>query len=388
MSSVDLFNEMVILRDKVDPQMQMDIWPKLFHLLPDPNDATIDLSFDEFIEFMTNVAAASANRNLSDNAALASEHVSANENITAGRRRNVNNIAVDTATDTGRGILNVFSRGGGAAARNRIIDNDVVSGSVNLNTLRKTCQKVLQYYTLNTTSSSDFKVGDLVYCMLYLSKISNYRPLYNLLEQAFGETYECMPNLTADQMYHITNLLRSLLNLPTSTIDFDTVKVLRASLNKIMNYPLTRFPRIIIIPNTGLSRDKRCTIEDLLLERGEKLARFEPEHQILASNMDSNKIPYCDDEDAINDLLKTTDEFSLERMFYNAANSMFYTTMENYAVSNCKFDIEDYNNIFKTMDEFKQLSDKCGITAKNPKITDSMNVYLNGASASSKRKKY
>ncbi|QYC92685.1 P40 [Trabala vishnou gigantina nucleopolyhedrovirus] len=384
MTSVDLFNEMVILRDKIDPQMQMDIWIRLFDLLPESADS-INLTFDEFIEFLTNVAQAASNRNINENVALASEHSTVARGGEGGGGGNVvadNASRMSTATRTPRGILNVFNRGRVAGGNVAMHDN----ASVNVTHLRKTCQKVLQYYTLSSTTSSEFKVSDLVCCLLYLAKTPSYSPLFNLLEQAFGDTNECMPNLTADQMYHVTNLLRNLLNLPSTIIDYDNVKLLRTALNKIMNYPLTRFPRIIIVPSTGLSKDKRCSLEDLILERADKISRLEPQQYV--DNNESSRIPFCDDEEFINELLKITDDFSLPRMFYNAANSIFYTTMENYAITNCKFDINDYNNMYKTMDSFKELKEKCGLINKNPDVSDTLNIYLNGATSLSKKKKY
>nr|WUR10752.1 P40 [Calliteara abietis nucleopolyhedrovirus] len=375
MSSIDLFNEIVILRDKIDPQMQMDIWVKLFSLLPEPNDGNLQLSFDSFTNFLVNVATAAVNRSNTDNAALVSGHA-AGVNAAAAP----SDAARQTGTapnNAGGGLFSVFAkrnRGGAIVGFN---SND------DYRAMRKACQKILQYYTLNTTSTCEFKVGDLMSCLLYLSKMPNYRPLYNLLEQAIGDVYECVPNLTQDQMYHITQLLRNLLDLPNSVVDFNNVKLLRNTLNKVMNFPLTRFPRIMVLPSSNLSKDQRCTLEELILERGEALAKIEP--QQFVEHSESSRIPFCDDEEFIHELLKLTENFDLKRMFYNTANSMFYTTMENYAVNNCKFDIEDYNNIFKTVDELKELSENCGLAPRMPSVSDSLNIYLNDKS---KRKKY
>lgn len=45
-------------------------------------------------------------------------------------------------------------------------------------------------------------------------------------------------------------------------------------------------------------------------------------------------------------------------MYYNVVNIMFYMIMENYVVFNCKFNIEDYNNIFKVMENIRKYSNK------------------------------
>lgn len=377
MSSIDLFNEIVILRDKIDRQMELDIWPKLFRLLPDDRDAdeTIELSFQAFADFLLNVAIVSKNHSERDNAALASANAFYSPTQTSTNVGGTQH-QQQQQPPMRQGILRVFPHNNQRANEN--------SSRINLAPYQKACHRVLQYYTLSSTTSSDFKVSDLVLCMVYLSKMDHFLPLYKLLESAFvGNEYECVPYLEPDQMYHIVTLLRELLSLPTTSLDFDSVKLLRATLNKVMNYPLTKFPRIIIVPNTDLARDKRCTLEDLILERGQNIARLEPQQYVDA--LDGNKIPYCDDEDFINELLKLTDDFSLPRMFFNAANSIFYTTMENYAVTNCKFDVHDYNKIYKAMDEFREMAEACGLVNKHPEVSDSLNVYLGSAA---KRKKY
>ncbi|UJZ89007.1 p40 [Erannis ankeraria nucleopolyhedrovirus] len=375
MSAVDLFNEMVILRDKIDPQMQMDIWIKLFPLLSE-NDLSINLSFEEFIEFLEVVAAAANNRNIIDNTALASEHTAVNRDGSAS----TSTVMRRPEPFNQRSIINVF----GNKNEDVLKDKDLQENAAALGVLRKTCQKILQYYTLNTTTSSDFKVGDLVYCMLYLSKTPTYKPLYNLLEQTFTETYDCIPNLAKDQIFQITNSLNVLLELPPSTIDFTNIKLLRSTMYKVMSYPISRFPRVMVMPSTGLSKDKQTTLEDLMLERGEKIARLESQQYIEAN--ETSRVPYCNDEEYINELLRVVETFSLPRMFYNSSNSIFYTAMENYAITNCKFDIKDYNKIYKSAaDSYEDLSETCGLMHKRPDITDSLNIFM---SSDAKRKKY
>lgn len=372
--------------------MNMAIWPKFFTLLADP-DATMDISMNEFQDFLLTVAQLSQASHVENNAALSSQF----DGTTAA--------AAGTTTAGATCPFPAPGGGGGGTQRNvfnlfatnkRI--NDRHDTGVNMVTFRKNCQKILKHYTLTNTTSSEFKVGELVSCMIYLAKSPKYRPLYALLENSMTEDYECVVNYTSDEVQHIIDLLKNLLDLPTSIIDYGNVKILKNTMNKAMNYPITRFPRVMVLQTSSLSRDKRCSLEELLTERGNELSKLEPQQYVNAS--ESGRIPYCDDEDIINLLLKITDDFSIHRMFYNAANSIFYTTMENYAVANCKFDVDDYNNIFKVMDTIREYSEKCGVTIKNPELTDSLNIYLGGARSSSslaspsssssttKRKKY
>ncbi|ACI28780.1 P40 [Agrotis ipsilon multiple nucleopolyhedrovirus] len=383
MSSVMLFLEIERIKNKIDSEMNMAIWPKFFPLLADP-DAHVNLSLSEFQQFLVTVAQMARTAQNENNAALAS----------AAQDRGAMSASAAPISDTlaapppPRNILNLFGGGGGGGARRAA--NVSTSDSVNMTTFRKNCQKLLKHYTLSNTSSSEFKVSDVVSCMVYLAKSPKYRPLYALLEMSMTEEYDCVPNYTADQMHHIVDLIKNLLDLPTSLIDFGSVKILKSTFNKVMNYPISRFARVMLLPSAPLASDKRCTIEELILERGQEISKLEPQQYLNAG--DGTKIPYCDDEHFINDLLKIVDDFSLHRMFYNAANSIFYTTMENYAVANCKFEVNDYNNIFKVMDNLREYDAKCGLVVNRNDKTDSLNIYLGASSSSSssgaKRRKY
>jgi hypothetical protein len=361
-----LFLEIERIKNKIDSQMNMAIWPKFFTLLADP-DAYINLSFDDFQQFLVTVAQLSRTAHAEENAVLAST-LDANIPTTSP--------AVPPAP---RAVLNLFG-GARAGTSGRVADD-----SVNMSVFRKNCQKLLKHYTLSSTTSSDFKVSDIVSCMVYLAKAPKYKPLYSLLESSMTDDFECLPNFTSDQMHHLVDLIKSLLDLPSSIIDFSNIKLLKSTFNKAMNYPISRFARIMMLPSASLARDKHCTIEELILERGNEISKMDAEQCINAS--EGTKIPYCDDEYFINDLLKIIDDFSLHRMFYNAANSIFYTTMENYAVANCKFDVVDYNNIFRVMDNLREYDSKCGLVVNRGDKSDSLNIYLGNASTS-KRKKY
>nr|ACA02621.1 P40 [Spodoptera frugiperda multiple nucleopolyhedrovirus]QWS70820.1 p40 [Spodoptera frugiperda multiple nucleopolyhedrovirus] len=383
MSSVMLFLEIERIKNKIDSEMNMAIWPKFFPLLADP-ESHINLSLSEFQQFLVTVAQMARTAQIENNAALAS----------AARDNTLSGVAEQQpppppSTSQSRNILNLFGGGGGVSRRKDINASD----AVNLATFRKNCQKLIKHYTLSNTSSSEFRVADIVSCMVYLAKSPKFRPLYSLLELSMTDEYDCMPSYTADEMHHIVDLIKSLLDMPTSLIDFGSVKLLKSTFNKAMNYPITRFARVILLPTASLASDKRCTIEELLVERGQEINKLEPQQYLNSS--EGTKIPYCDDENFINDLLKLIDDFNLHRMFYNAANSIFYTTMENYAVANCKFSVDDYNNIFKVMDNLREYQTQCGSsTLINPKDKiDSLNIFLgsgeySSSGTSSKRKKY
>ncbi|ACI47437.1 unknown [Spodoptera litura nucleopolyhedrovirus II] len=380
MSSVMLFLEIERIKNKIDNEMNMAIWPKFFPLLADP-DGHINLSLGEFQQFLVTVAQMARTAQIENNAALAS---AARDNTLP----TTTTAASATTPPPPRNILNLFG-GGGASGRRK----DLGADSVNMAMFRKNCQKLIKHYTLSNTSSSEFKVADIVSCMVYLAKSPKFKPLYSLLELSMTDEYDCMPSYTADEMHHIVDLIKSLLDLPTSLIDFGSVKILKSTFNKAMNYPITRFARVMILPSTSLVSDKRCTIEELIVERGQEISKLEPQQYLDSS--EGTKIPYCDDEQFINDLLKLTDDFSLHRMFYNAANSIFYTTMENYAVANCKFEVNDYNNIFRVMDNLREYETQCrGGTLVDPKDkTDSLNIFLgsdvrSSSAHSAKRKKY
>ncbi|RTL85773.1 hypothetical protein EJV44_24800, partial [Ancylobacter aquaticus] len=361
MSGVMLFLEIETLKNKVDRQMQMEIWPKFFPLLSNSN-STLNISLNEFMDFLETVARQSVLNADVNSTVLATGLAPAPEPTppSAPQRRN---------------LLNLFSQRQQTEKSDNLIED--------LNEYRKRCVRLLQYYTLTSTTSVEFKISDLICCMIYLSRIPKYRPLYAYLEGTFlaDDDVECSPYVTPDQQYNIVNLLRLLMEMPGSTIDMNTVKLLRSTMIKTMKYPLARFPRIMVLQNTNLTKDKRCTLHDLIIERSESIKNLDSNQCI--NDLNSSKIPYCDDTEFITDLFDMITDFPIPRMFYNAANSIFYSSMENYAVANCKFDVNDYNNIFTIMECTKE-SD--ALTLKHLEMSDSLNVYL-GADKGAKRKK-
>ncbi|AUF81611.1 ac101 [Malacosoma neustria nucleopolyhedrovirus] len=374
MSAAAIFLEIERLKNKIDRDMQMAIWTRFFPLLVNPNDS-ISLTLGEFQEFIVTVAQLSVAHNIENNVAITSQFVHPGN---AARAEQTSQPPAGSA----RGIFNLFP------TRTTTATASSTSKDINAAIYRKSCQKLLQYYTLSNTTLIDFKVSDLVGCMIYLSQTPQYRPLYLLLETSFDDEHECMPNLAPDQVQHLIDLLRSLLDLPSSLIDFNNLKILKTTIGKSMNYPLTRFPRIILMPGPNRSKDRSCTLKDLIIERSSLIHQLESQQCI---NEDS-KIPYCDDESFINEILKSIDAFPVHRMFYNAVNSIFYTTMENYAVANCKFDINDYNNIYKI--NSNDYNEMCNIGGGGVggEYTDSLNISLSksgsGSMLTKKRKIY
>nr|ANW12266.1 c101 [Malacosoma sp. alphabaculovirus] len=380
MSAAAIFLEIERLKNKIDRDMQMAIWTRFFPLLVNPNDS-INLTLAEFQEFIVTVAQLSVAHNIENNVAITSQFVHPGN---AAQVEQTSVHAQQQPSGPARGIFNLYP--------NRTVTAAAATSSKDINAAmyRKSCQKLLQYYTLSNTTLTDFKVGDLVGCMMYLSQTPQYRPLYLLLETSFDDEHECMPNLAPDQVQHLIDLLRSLLDLPSSLIDFNNLKILKTTVGKAMNYPLTRFPRIILMPGPNRSKDRSCTLKDLIIERSSLIHQLESQQCI---NEDS-KIPYCDDESFINEILKSIDAFPVHRMFYNAVNSIFYTTMENYAVANCTFDINDYNNIYKI--NSNDYNEMCGGGVGggvSGEYTDSLNISLSkngggGSSMLTKKRKY
>nr|AFS51936.1 DekiORF58 [Dendrolimus kikuchii nucleopolyhedrovirus] len=376
MSAIALYLEINKLRLKIDERMQLAIWPRLFPLLCDNAVNLIHLSTDEFIEFLMHVARMSQNIYNNNNAALASQFVAGHPNPGAGGgggggvgRGNV----IDGAGAPQRPVFNLFERNTAARAA-------PAPQLIDMRRYRNAARKLIHHYTLNSTSSTEYKISDVVMTMIFLLRSEKYNSLFQLLETTFDD-YMCRPQMTGAQTDELLNTLRSLLEMPSLTLDLHTVDIMRSSFARCFNSPVMRYAKIVLLQNVALQRDRRTTIEELLIQRGERIQALQPQQYI---NSDT-EIPFCDDTDFLNRLLKHIDPYPLARMYYNAANTMFYTTMENYATSNCKFNIEDYNNIFKVMDSIKKHN------IKNANSVDDLSVYLGVQSlqnAAKRNKKY
>lgn len=340
------------LRRLLDENMQMEIWPQLLRMCSDtvPN---IDLNTSAMIAFLITVARKAHTTFVNANAATASQFAA------GGPPARGDVPAPATAVQT------VF--GGFAPAPS------AEPALVDMRRYRTAARKLIQHYTLNTTTSSEFKVRDVVMTMIFLYRSEGYHQIFKLLETAMDDL-TCRPQLTEAQTNTLLHTLRTLLEMPTTPIDMNTVDVMRSSFARCFASPVLRYAKIVLLQGETVSRDKRTTLEELLVERGGNIQKLQPQQYITSGS----EIPFCDDAEFINKLLKHLDPYPLSRMYYNAANSMFYTTMENYAVANCKFNIEDYNKIFKGAESVKRLANK---TAED---RDELDIYL-GTSA--KRKK-
>jgi Baculovirus protein of unknown function (DUF844) len=361
MSAVEFFLEIDKLRRKIDESMQMEIWSLLFPLFADDSNRNIQLSTDTFVDFLTTVARISQNSFRNNNAALASQYAAGNVAPSAPRT---------AASSSFRPVL--FA----AQTPSESVQQRMELVSIDMRRYRNSARKLIQHYTLNTTNSTEYKIRDVIMTMIFLLRSEKYHYIFKLLETTFDD-YTCRPQMTQIESDTIIDAIRSLLEMPSSVIDMNTIDVMRSSFSRCFNSPVMRYAKIMLLQNPSLQQDKRTTIEQLLVERGQNIQMLQPQQYILSGT----EIPFCEDAEFLDLLLKHIDPFPLRRMFYNAANTMFYTTMENYATSNCKFNIEDYNNIFKVMDKIRKLN-------KTHESSDDLNFYLGSKSTTVKRKKY
>lgn len=364
MSAVEFFLEIDKLRRKIDENMQMEIWSLLFPLFCDDGNRNIQLSTTTFIDFLTTVARISQNYFMNNNAALASQYAAGNIAPSVQKTSAANTSANKTPF---RPVL--FAQNATTATSQSVDD------LINMRRYRNSARKLIQHYTLNSTNSTEYKISDVVMTMIFLLRSEKYQYIFKLLETTFDD-YTCRPQMTQIETDSIIDAIRSLLEMPSTTIDLNMIDVMRSSFARCFHSPVMRYARIMLLQNASIQQDKRTTIEELLVVRGQNIQMLQPQQYILSGT----QIPFCEDAEFLDILLKHIDPYPLRRMFYNAANTMFYTTMENYAVSNCKFNIEDYNNIFKVMDKIRKLG-------KKHESSDDLNIYLGGKPIT-KRKKY
>lgn len=344
MSVTDVHIRIDNLRRLIDEHMQMEIWPLLLRMCSD-TVTNIDVNTNNLIKFLITVARKSQTSFANSNAATASAFESGNS---------VTRIATSTAAPATQTVF-----GGFVSAPNN------EPALVDMRRYRTAARRLIQHYTLNTTASSEFKVSDVVMTMIFLQRSESYHQLFKLLDMTM-DGLTCRPQLTESQTNTLLHTLRTLLDMPSVPIDMTTVDVMRNSFTRCFASPVLRYAKIVLLEGETVSRDKRTTLEELLVERGNNIQKLQPQQYVRSGS----EIPFCDDSEFINKLLKHLDPYPLSRMYYNAANAMFYTTMENYAVANCKFNIQDYNKIFKGAESVKKHLNK---TSEDD---DGLDIYL------------
>lgn len=352
MSVIDVHIRIDKLRRLFDENMQMEIWPQLLRMCSD-TVPEIDLDINTLMTFLITVARKSQTEFANNNAATMSQFAAGGSPVGAG------------APPPAARAQTVFGGFSVAPTTN--------SPLVDMRRYRAAARRLIQHYTLNTTTSSEFKVRDVVMTMIFLERSDGYHELFKLLETAMDDL-TCRPQLTEGQTNTLLHTMRTLLEMPTTPIDMTTVDVMRSSFARCFASPVLRYAKIVLLQGETISRDKRTTLEDLLVEHGSNIQKLQPQQYVTSGS----EIPFCDDSEFINKLLKHLDPYPLSRMYFNAANSMFYNTMENYALANCKFNIEDYNRIFKGAESVKRHLNK------TTEEGEELDIYLG---TSTKRKK-
>ncbi|QDL56960.1 P40 [Dione juno nucleopolyhedrovirus] len=363
MSVTDVHIRIDNLRRLLDENMQMEIWPQLLRMCSD-TVPHIDVNTGTLMTFLVTVARKSQAAFANANAATAAAFAAAATNGSPATATLPTTLPPPQTTPA-RAVQTVFGGFVSPPSSEHVL--------VDMRRYRAAARRLVQHYTLNTTTSSEFKVRDVVMTMIFLERSESHHELFKLLDIAMDD-FTCRPQLTEAQTNALLHTLRTLLEMPTTPIDMNTVDVMRSSFARCFASPVLRYAKIVLAQGETVSRDKRTTLEDLLVERGTNIKKLQPQQYITSGT----EIPFCDDPEFINKLLKHLDPYPLSRMYYNAANTMFYTTMENYAVANCKFNIEDYNRIFKGAESVKKHA------SKTTEDADGLDIYL-GISA--KRKK-
>ena len=143
MSAIALYLEINKLRLKIDEPMQLAIWPQLFPLLCDEHQS-VQLNTDVLINFMMHVARKSQNTILNNNAAIASQYAAGNADVVA---------APASAQPTPRPVINLFARANAAAPAQPSEE------LINMRRYRNAARKLIHHYSLNSTSSTEYKIS-------------------------------------------------------------------------------------------------------------------------------------------------------------------------------------------------------------------------------------
>lgn len=318
MSSVSLFLGIETLKNKIDPAMRMPIWPKFFPILVNQN-AGVDFTITEIVDLLINTARMSLIRSQETSAALTSQFANPTGTI--------------QQTPATRPPATSFIG----------VMKPAPSESSDLASLQRKCRQLLKYYSEAAGATAEFFIGDITKCMLFLKITPSYTSLYNFLQESMYKDYDCPPALNELEKSYLVNQLREITGLDNK-IDYETLKILRATLGRVFNYPIARYPRIILMEGIKKVRnEKPYQIEEIIYERWDNMSRLEPQFII---DEKSRCVVESENIELTDQMLKSIEHINVDRVFTNAINAIFYSTLENYAVSNCKFNPEDYNHIY------------------------------------------
>lgn len=308
-----------------DPQMRFPFWEQFFPLLG--GAAAIDIELSVLGDLINEAAVAAENLLLTQGTAVYSQYLYGNN------------------TATNRNVTNRLP------PRRQVVP---VVGVVDLKKYTTFADKMMNYFVSAGTTSTTFRVKDLIMLYIYVSHTAKYKSLFDFLETIlFRKEKECMPVISSEASSVLLDNLRDLTGITNIRLDYESLMNVNASIQRAVNNELSKYPQIKVrdyITNVNVYEN----ITDPQVALAEKFALLAALPCEVAVDAKDNVLRFPDPMMIENVAVNIEKSADMNRMVYNAINNIFINTVEQCASENIKFDVADYNRRFRMMNRARE----------------------------------
>lgn len=313
-----------------DVNMQLPYWELFFPLLGDASTATVE--FTSLYDLINDVAAAADGNVVAQGGAIYANY-----------------------TNDGSAPSTVQTTGAGGVLPPRRVVAATTGVVLDVKKFSTFADKMMQHFVSAGAGAQVFKVRDIIMLYLYTAHNQRFRVLYNFLESAlFRGERECVPTMSSADSSLLLDSVRELTNMTNIRLDYEALMNASMSVHRAVQNELTRYPSIRVRPffSTLNVYDKVTEPCKAFVDKFGTLLSQKIQYYVPAA-----EVSLCNSPMVIENILSSVEKSSdVVRMVYNAMNNIFINTVEQCAVENIRFDMEDFNKRFQLMERVRDMS--------------------------------
>ncbi|ABQ52018.1 hypothetical protein SlGVgp075 [Spodoptera litura granulovirus] len=332
-AKVRLFLTIERLKNNMDDsQMRLPYWEQFFPLFGDAQSVNIDIRM--LSDLINEAGVAAENRLVTQSGAIYSQYI--NDGVTENAPAPALRLPlrrIEPVTKT--------------APLNNLDDSPKYASVAN---------KMMNYFASAGVSSVPFRVRDVIMLYLYTASLPKFKPLFTMIDSAlFRSDHECTPVYSSSASSLILDNLRDLTGITNIRLDYDSLIHINVSIQKAVNNELSKYPVIKVKDYCSLINvyDKITEPCKAYLDKFSMLIAQKVQYEVRATPF----LNLCHNPVIIENVVISVEKSSdMNRMVYNAVNNIFINAVEQCAIENIKFDVDDYCRRFKLMDRVREVS--------------------------------
>ncbi|AKN80736.1 P40 [Diatraea saccharalis granulovirus] len=317
-----------------DPQMSFPFWEKFFPLLGSSTE--ISLPVATLSELLNEAAEVAEQTILTQGSVLFSQFIQGNEtttNTTTTTNNNINNNNVNSL-------------------RRLFTPTPSTSSGFDAKKYHTYAEKMATYFTSASVSSAVYTVKDIVKLYMYISHVSKYKPLFEVLEPAlFRKERECTPPIQDSSL--VLDCLRDLTMITNIRLDYEALMVMITSVQRALDNVLVKYPHVKVselISSVNVN-EKAISPSQAYGAKFELLLEQKPMSVVDAID---NPITFNENPTLIESIAANIEmNCDINRMVFNSINNIFINAVEQSAAENIEFDVADFNKRYRVLERIR-----------------------------------